>query len=55
MQPTRTHAMVAALSAIGGVLALAFVALTGDVRSPELLLAIVLLANALVRYQLARR
>jgi hypothetical protein len=55
MQPTRGHAVVAALSAVGGLLALLFTLTIGDVRSPEVLLAVVLLANALVRYQLARR
>jgi hypothetical protein len=55
MQPTRGHAVVAAVSAVGGLLALLFTLTVGDLRSPEMLLAIVLLANALVRYRLARQ
>jgi hypothetical protein len=55
MQPTRGHAVVATVSAVGGALALALTVLSGDFRSPGTLLAVVLLANAVVRYQLARR
>ncbi len=55
MQPTRGHAVVAAISALGGILALAFTVISGDLRSPGLLLAVVLFANALVRFELARR
>ncbi len=55
MQPTRGHAVVAVISAVGGLLALLFTLTIGEVRSPEMLLAVVLLTNALVRYQLARR
>lgn len=55
MQPARGHAAVALISALGAILALAAVVIGGQLRSPEMLLAVVLFANALVRFQLARR
>jgi hypothetical protein len=53
MQATRGHAVVALLSAVGAVVAIALTALAGDPRSPGTLLAVVLLANAAIRFRLA--
>jgi hypothetical protein len=53
MQPRRGHAMVALLSVAGAVIAGGLTALSGDPRSPGTVLAVVLLANAAVRYRLA--
>jgi len=55
MQPRRSHAVVAAISAAGAAVALTWTLVTGDLRSPGALLFVVLLANATVRYRLARR
>ena len=55
MQPTRAHALVAVTSAVGAGIAVGVTALNGDPRSPGTLLAIVLLANAAVRFRMAGR
>ena len=55
MQPRRDHAVVAVLSAFGAVITAGLTAMAGDPRSPGTLLAIVLLANAFVRFRLASR
>jgi hypothetical protein len=55
MQPRRGHIIAAVLSILVGGFALALTAMSGDVRSPAALLAVVLFANAAIRYRLARR
>jgi hypothetical protein len=55
MQPRRGHVVAASLSILVGGVALALTLKSGDVRSPGALLALVLFANAAIRYRLARR
>jgi hypothetical protein len=55
MQPSRGHAAVALLSVLVAAVTIVFTAMACDPRSPGTLLAVVLIANAAVRFRLAGR